>query len=67
MFLTDEELRTLTGYVTAAGFVRWLDAHGWRYERNRGGKVIVSRSHAEVMLGGAATRPQEPNYKALGV
>ncbi len=66
MFLTDDELRELTGYVTAAGFVRWLDARGWRYERNRAGKVIVSRSHAEAMMGGAVEKAPRPKFDAIG-
>lgn len=66
MFLTDAELRELTGYVTAAGFVRWLDARGWRYERSRAGKVIVSRSHAEAMMGGGAPKAPGPKFEAIG-
>ena len=66
MFLTDAELRELTGYVTAAGFVRWLDARGWRYERSRAGRVIVSRSHAESMMGGGAPKAAGPKFEAIG-
>lgn len=66
MFLTDAELRELTGYVTAAGFARWLAARGWRFERNRAGKVIVSRAHAEAMLGGGKAKPPEPKFAAIG-
>lgn len=66
MFLTDDELRELTGYVSAAGFIRWLDARGWRYERNRAGKVIVSRSHAETMMGGATPKAPQPKFNAIG-
>lgn len=67
MFLTDLELQDLTGYVTAAGQVRWLEARGWRYERNRGGRVIVSRAYAESMLGGSAPKVPEPNFAAVEV
>lgn len=66
MFLTDDELRALTGYQSAAGFVRWLDARGWRYERSRVGKVIVSRAHAEAMMGGGAPKAPGPNFAAIG-
>lgn len=67
MFLTDLELRKLTGYVLPGAQVRWLRDRGWRFERNRAGRVIVSRSHAERMLGGAAPKGPEPNFAALGV
>lgn len=62
MFLTDAELRELTGYVTAAGFARWLAARGWRFERNRAGKVIVSRAHAETMLAGGEPKAPDDLY-----
>lgn len=68
MFLGEGELVILTGYVTPAGQARWLEARGWRFERNRAGKVIVSRAHAELMMGGAAARQEpEPNFAALEV
>lgn len=66
MFLTDDELRELTGYVSAAGFARWLDARGWRYEKSRAGKVIVSRAHAEAMMGGQAPKVAGPKFEAIG-
>lgn len=66
MFLTDDELRDLTGYQTPAGFARWLDSRGWRYERARGGRVIVSRHYAETMMGGGSQRVAQPNFAAIG-
>lgn len=57
MFLTPADLVQLTGYKSPAGQVRWLDARGWRYERDRAGRVIVSRAYAEAMMaGGQAPR-----------
>lgn len=67
MFLTDPELQQLTGYVLPAAQARWLTTRGWRFERNRGGRVIVLRSYAERMLGGAGPKEPEPNFAALGV
>lgn len=67
MFLTEDELRTLTGYLVPAAQARWLEERGWRYERNRAGKVIVSRAHAEEMLG--HTNPvaaYTPKFGAIG-
>ena len=67
MFLTPADLQTLTGYKTAAGHARWLDERGWRYERDRAGRVIVSRGYAETMMaGGVAPRAAQPNFGAIG-
>ncbi|MBK8916394.1 MAG: DUF4224 domain-containing protein [Phycisphaerales bacterium] len=66
MFLTDDELTELTGYKSAAGFARWLDARGWRYERNRAGRVIVLRSYAARMMGDGEPRQMEPRFGAIG-
>ena len=62
MFLSDQELERLTGYKSPAGFVRWLEARGWRFERTRGGAVIVSRVYAEKMLGAGSGRGVEPRF-----
>lgn len=66
MFLTTAELERLTGYVVPAAQARWLDERGWRYERNRAGLVIVSRAHAEAMMGGAAPKVAGPKFEAIG-
>ena len=50
MFLTDEELHTLTGYVRNADRCRWLDRHHWIYVRSVTGRPNVSRSYAESKL-----------------
>ncbi len=65
MFLTDAELHKLTGYVAPAAQARWLEERGWRFERNRAGRVIVSRAHAESMMGGAAPRVAGPKFEAI--
>jgi hypothetical protein len=59
MFLTPEELKTLTGYELAAWQRRWLDSHGWIYERARNGRVSVSRAYAESRLSGTVVK-REP-------
>ena len=66
MFLTDEELLELTGYVLPAAQARWLEVRGWRFERNRAGRVIVSRAHAEAMMGGGAPKAPSPKFNAIG-
>lgn len=50
MFLSPEELHTLTGYKISLCQRRWLDSHGWRYEQSASGKPVVLRLHAEQML-----------------
>ncbi len=67
MFLTPADLEQLTGYKSPSGHARWLDARGWRYERDRAGRVIVSRAYAETMMaGGQAPRVAQPNFAAIG-
>ena len=66
MFLTYAELRELTGYLAPAAQARWLEERGWRFERNRTGRVIVSRAHAEAMMGGGAPKVAGPKFEAIG-
>jgi hypothetical protein len=55
MFLTRAELVELTGYQLHAWQVRWLVAHGWRFERSISGRPIVLRAHAESRLSDPST------------
>ena len=55
MFLTRAELAELTGYRLPAWQVRWLVAHGWRFERSITGRPIVLRAHAESRLSDPST------------
>lgn len=66
MFLTDDELLLLTGYETPAWQARWLEERGWTFVRNRAGMVIVSRAHAEAMMGGGAPKAPGPKFEAIG-
>lgn len=43
MFLTEEELRTLTGYSQRAYQVRWLKRNGLPHWVAKGGRVIVPK------------------------
>lgn len=70
MFLSKEDLRTLTGYVRAADQIRWLESNKLPYFVNKGGAPIVLRSAIEVMLAPAGQESgatTEPNWSALGV
>lgn len=66
MFLTESDLEDLTGYKAPAWQARWLEERGWRFERNRAGKVIVSKAHAEKMMGGASPKGPAPKFNAIG-
>lgn len=52
MFLTPEELKTLTGYEVAGWQSRWLHRHNWVHERAANGRIVVSRAYAESRLSG---------------
>ena len=67
MFLTPEEVWTLTGLKNAGRQVGWLRTKGWRFELNAMGRPIIARTYAETMLGcgpefGSTARP---NFSAL--
>jgi hypothetical protein len=55
MFLTADELLTLTGYGIAAYQRRWLKRNGWKHEVARNGRPVVSRAYAEARLSDAPT------------
>lgn len=66
MFLSPDELQTLTGYALSAWQKRWLDKHQWKYERAANGRVVVSRAYAESRLSGVAQEVKwEPNFDAM--
>jgi hypothetical protein len=51
MFLTPDELRTLTGRKRRKDQVGWLRAGGWRFEENAAGCPVVSRDYVQSRLG----------------
>lgn len=53
MFLTSEELTELTGYSLAAWQRKWLDAHGYRYEKSAVGRPVVLKAYVTAKLSGA--------------
>jgi len=67
MFLTDAELFDLTGYRRNADRCRWLDKHGWTYERNAiTGRPVVSRNFAESKLSGVIIKVEPKlNFNAF--
>jgi hypothetical protein len=69
MFLSDDELTSLTGAKRRDARVRALRAMGIEHRVRPDGTVIVLRSHVEQLLGGApsnrVTPEREPNWDAL--
>lgn len=63
MFLTPDELTTLTGYTWPAKQRQWLTARGWVFEVAATGKPIVSAAYAEQRLGGIISPKSEPAWK----
>jgi hypothetical protein len=66
VFLTPADLEQLTGYKVPAKQAAWLEERGWRFVRNAAGRVMVSRAHAEAMLGGSAPKVAGPDFAAIG-
>lgn len=52
MFLTNDELRELTGCVHRALQIAELKRRRYRYEVNRVGRILVARCHVERRLDG---------------
>ena len=66
MFLSRDDIKTLTGYVRAADQIRWLRNNKVAFMVNAAGIPIVSRSAIENMLGnGGSSSHAEPNWGAL--
>ncbi|MGE0383469.1 MAG: DUF4224 domain-containing protein [Gammaproteobacteria bacterium] len=71
LFLTAEELLSLTGLKRAKGQLTWLQQHGFVATLNAAGDVIVLRDHVRRVLGGGEEveqlkrTPTEPDWSAL--
>lgn len=64
MLLNPEELQDITGYVRHSAQARWLREHGWMFELAASGRPVVSRSYAELKLGGAISS-WKPDFSGL--
>ena len=58
MFLSEDEIETLTGYASPAWQCRWLDRHGFAYKRAKDGRVVLSRAYVESRMSGQQAKPQ---------
>lgn len=69
-FLTQEEIRDLTGRVQNAAQVKVLRGMGIEHRARPDGSIVILRSHVEQTLGGATPAPRkrtpaEPNFANL--
>jgi hypothetical protein len=66
MFLTGNEIRTLTGKIRHSAQVRWLREHGYKVEVNGLGVPVVAVAEVNrKMVGAQSIRKQEPNWGAM--
>lgn len=67
-YLTPDEVKALTGYVTRAAACRWLERNGWPFARAAGdGWPRILRQYHDARLSGEEKRrPKsgaEPNWR----
>lgn len=67
LFLTSDEVGTLTGFKLHTRQVEWLRKKGWRFEISGNRRPIIARKYAEKMLGCGVPEPTTymPNFAAL--
>ncbi|HRQ59705.1 MAG TPA: DUF4224 domain-containing protein [Azoarcus taiwanensis] len=69
LFLDDDELHDLTGYVLPSKQIAWLDDRGYPHEENAAGHPRVLRAVVIERMGGkvedASRRRQRPNIDAI--
>ncbi len=71
MFLSDESLRSLTGYKRPAEQRRWLASHGWAFEVRADGKNRILTEEARNRMLTSSSNQQstkkssEPDLAAL--
>lgn len=67
MFMSRQDLETLTGRKTRRGIKRWLDENQWRYEPNARGWPVVLAAYTAARMSGAPVPAEKkgPNIAAL--
>ncbi len=66
MFLSRDEIKSLTGYVRCSAQICWLTNHGWRFAVNGLGQPVVAVEEVNrKLVGGSARKPAEPNWAAM--
>lgn len=66
LFLSPDQLVELTDRHQRAAQIRWLTAHGWKFETTATGRprVLVAEMERH-MLGGAQKKPRRLNLAAI--
>ncbi len=65
MFLSDSDIKRLTGLSRRSAQCRWLLQHGFPHEVSHLGIPIVLKSVVEERLGVTQPKKREPNFAAL--
>jgi hypothetical protein len=65
MFLSENDLRQLTGVKRPTAQVRWLRKNGYRHTVNEIGFPVVMIAEVSRKLVGGSKTSQEPNWAAL--
>ena len=65
MFLSDSDIKRLTGLARKSAQSRWLLQHGFPHEVSNLGIPIVLKSVVEERLGVSHPKKREPNFAAL--
>lgn len=72
MFLTQEELRELTGYTYHCRQIEWLKKHNWKFEVTAQRRPKVARSYFDSRMGALGKTTVElgsptvrPNFHAI--
>ena len=73
MFLTDDELKELTGYSFRSRQIEWLRNHNWKFEINARNLPKVARAYFEVRMGASILKEvgsssdsiSKPNFQIL--
>lgn len=66
MFLTDGELRQLTGKSRYTAQIEWLKENGWRFTVSAIGHPVVANAEASrKLVGGGTKNQQQPDWTAI--
>ena len=65
MFLTADEITTLTGRKRRKDQLAWLKSKGYKHEVNALGRIIVARAHVEHRLGAGQPPAPQPDFSVF--
>lgn len=66
MFLSEDDVRGLTGYKQTAKQIKWLTDQGFTFYVRADGRVAILREHVETLMCNSKHQPRpSPNFSAL--